>query len=83
MTIRWPYPVVAGLSIFAVTACAVPLGTYTKAAGTQGELNRDSYECERDMRYLPPQEKSHWWFGDAAAAFYERCMRGKGYSKVE
>jgi hypothetical protein len=68
------------------TIAALGLGgcaeyAWTKPGLTQADFNRDSYNCEKDMR-------QSGYFGGGlvgalnAQAFEERCMTAQGYSKV-
>lgn len=56
-----------------LVGCASPQPPYyTKQGVPQQQIDRDSYECERDARAIR---------GDACVQInmYETCMRSKGY----
>lgn len=70
------------LFLTAVSVAAVGcVQTYwTKPDFNQADWNRDTYECERDMR------QSGYYGGGVlgeinAQNFFERCLAAKGYSK--
>src|SRR5437899_9366442 len=64
---------------FLLSACAST--SWSKPGATQAEYNKDSYECERDMR-----QSGGYGTGLAGAlnaqGFAERCMIARGYTKV-
>ena len=64
-------------STLALTACA---SSWSKPGATQADYNKDSYECERDMR-----QSGGYGTGLAGAlsaqGFAERCMIARGYTK--
>jgi hypothetical protein len=64
-------------SMLALTSCA---STWSKPGGTQAEFNKDSYECERDMR-----QSGGYGTGLVGAlnaqGFAGRCMIAHGYTK--
>jgi hypothetical protein len=64
---------------FVLSACAAT--SWSKPGTTQAEYNKDSYECERDMR-----QSGGYGTGLAGAlnaqGFEDRCMIARGYTKV-
>lgn len=48
----------------------------TKEGATQADYNRDTYECERDVRQSKSEDPND------ARAFYERCLQARGYSST-
>jgi len=68
---------------FALAGCAKPM-IWDKAGATQQEFNKDSYECERDMR----QSGYYGQCGLVIQAmhqcsyqvFYQHCMVARGYT---
>jgi hypothetical protein len=68
------------LVAFSLTGCARYV--WTKAAFTEQEFNRDSYECEKDAR-----QSGYFGTGLAGALnmreFNDRCMVARGWYKVK
>jgi hypothetical protein len=68
-----------GTVLLGVQGCARVV--WTKADFNQADWNRDTYECERDMR-----QSGYFGTGLVAAInaqeFQERCLVAKGYYKV-
>ena len=52
---------------FFLLGCARP---WTRPNTTEEQLQRDRYECERDMKEVGGQ-----------SFFFERCMAAKGYTE--
>jgi hypothetical protein len=71
--------VVLLLLVLSTTGCA--RAYWTKAGFNQADWNRDSYECERDMR-----QSGYYGTGLFGALnaqnFEERCLVAKGYYRV-
>lgn len=69
----------AVIGLLSLSCCTIT-SHWSKPGGTQAEFNKDSYECERDMR-----QSGHFGEGMAASfameGFYERCMVARGYTK--
>jgi hypothetical protein len=63
------------LVLVAATSCH-PMH-WTRPGFTQGEFNRDSYECERDTRAGAASFGGNIF---AAQDFYNQCMGAHGYS---
>jgi hypothetical protein len=70
---------VAGLVLFTVVAGCQTY--WTKPGFNQADWNRESYECERDMR-----QSGYYGTGFIgllnSQGFFERCLVGKGYYKT-
>jgi hypothetical protein len=62
-----------------VTACG--RAYWTKPGFNQSDWNRDSYECERDMRQSG-YFGTGWIGAGNAQGFFERCLGARGYYKV-
>jgi hypothetical protein len=78
--VYWSFALRLALLVWVITATGCARWYWTKAGFTQDDWNRDSYECERDMR------QSGYYGGGVAGAiearnFQERCLVARGYYK--
>ena len=66
-----------------VTACAKDPPTWDRPGGTQADLNRDTYECERDS-YIAGGGVQYIGFGMVRSTpnpdLYKRCMAARGWT---
>lgn len=75
-------PIVPALLIAAciLAGCGPRLVWYKPGGATQADFNRDTYECERDVR-----QGGYYGTGIAGAlnaqGFGERCMFAKGWER--
>jgi hypothetical protein len=73
------------LQLVALLACVVSAAGcaswyWTKPGFNPADWNRDSYECERDMRQSG-YYGAGWVGASNAQNFYERCLAARGYYK--
>lgn len=63
----------------AVAGCTITY-RWHRPGITLEQFRLEEYECDRDAQRLPPA----WWVWPAnnAEAFYEKCMKAKGYERV-
>lgn len=56
--------------------------TYYKEDFTQGQFNKDCYECKRDMygAYKPEIQTNSLYMGLMAEDMFKECMIAKGYT---
>jgi len=70
-------PLAAIATVLLLTGCAQPT-TWVRPGATSQDFDRDSYQCEKDMR------QSNYFGGGiggaiAAQDFQKRCMRAAGW----
>jgi hypothetical protein len=65
------------LVAFLLVAGCAGSQTWAKPGGTQADLDRDTYECERDARMLPSGSQYE------RIKFSEQCLRSKGWTLVK
>lgn len=66
-----------------LSACASYI--WNKVGASQQDFQRDSYECEKDMRQSGYYGRGliGALTGTTPQAFEERCMAAKGWTKIE
>lgn len=68
---------VVAVGVLCLSGCGPTI--WDKPGATQADFNKDSYECERDMR-----QSGYYGGGLVGAAnaqnFYNRCMVAHGYT---
>ena len=57
-----------------VASCASPQPSGVSATKSQGNYNRDFYECEREATFAG---------GDNKQQVFDKCMKARGYTRPE
>ena len=69
---------VGALVVLAASSGCVSTASWVKPGATPADLERDSYECERDARQAQPPDNP---FGPALRKqMFERCMKVRGWT---
>lgn len=68
----------SALIVLVASSGCVSTANWTKPNATPADLERDSYECERDARQAQPPNNP---FGPALRKeMFERCMKVRGWT---
>jgi len=80
------------VALFLLAGCAAPTQHWAKAGATQADLDRDTYECQRDANMIPSRQSPYGGYvalvrdmqdQEYRVQFSEQCLKSKGWRKVD